>query len=152
MTTARDLIRRDIFTLVPDRIDRPVIPDRPDAGTVPKPDPLPGIAAAAALRDEATAAIRDCARYAREDGRSWAQIGEAMGCPDPDAAFLHVAERTGRYPSLAWRCPSCGELVTDYGPALSAAADPEQGHAEGCERFAEAVRAWDAQWKDDENG
>ena len=111
-------------------------------------DPLAALRVLVCLRTAVTQAERDAARRAREGGRSWREIGEALGRPDPDVAFLHVAEHAGRYPSLAWRCPDCGETVIDYGPPQSAAGEAERGHAEGCERFAATMRAWDASWDD----
>jgi len=123
-------------------------------------DPLAAITAATALGHAATAAIRDHARTAREDGRTWAQIGEAMGFrPDPRAgidapyiawkAFGAVASDLGSgQNSFAWTCPSCLRLIADYGPEAGSPADAEHGHAEGCARLAETVRAYDASWED----
>ena len=42
-----------------------------------------------------------------------------------------------------WTCPSCGGNVRDYGPALPPD-EAEKGHAEGCERYAATMTAWDA--------
>ena len=42
-------------------------------------DPLAALRALVALRAAVTQAERDAARRAREDGRSWGDIGEALG-------------------------------------------------------------------------
>ena len=156
---ARHLIRNDIFTLGAQVIRRPVIRGDSASGTRAEPEPLAGIRAATALRHAASRAIADCARYAREDGKTWGQIGEAMGCePDPPAgvsaaetAFWAVAADLGRGPSFAWTCPACGQTVIDEGPA-DHPEDAETGHGAGCERFAATVRAWNDQWKDEGDG
>jgi hypothetical protein len=144
----RNLIRNDITILGAAVVRRPVIHGDPGSGTRAEPEPLAGIRAAAALRHAASRAAADCTRYAREDGKTWAEIGEAMGTgPDPDAAFLAVASRLGRGPSFAWTCGSCGQTVLDYGPEAGLH-DSEQGHGDGCERFAAMIEAWDAAWKE----
>jgi hypothetical protein len=106
-------------------------------------DPLEALGALTQLRAALAQAERDAARRAREDGKSWREIGEALGRPDPDAAFLRVAERAGRYPVAPWACGDCGHMVIDRGPDAGHPEDQERGHAEGCERFAATVAAWD---------
>lgn len=120
-------------------------------------DPLAALRALVALRAAVTQAERDAARRAREDGRSWGDIGEALGFAEPGgtaqaagAAYEHVMPgwfdraHPGWFP---WTCPSCGGNVRDYGPALPPD-EAEKGHAEGCGRFTATVRAWDASWED----
>jgi hypothetical protein len=120
-------------------------------------DPLAALRALTSLRGEAVRAEREAARRAREDGLPWSRVGEAMGFADrprpgltsvAERAFLAVASDLGSGPSFAWTCPSCGGVIVDYGPETGHPADAEHGHAEGCKRLAETVRAWDASWED----
>src|ERR1019366_10085848 len=114
MSAPGALIRNAIFVLGAAVVRRPVIRGDSASGTRAEPEPLAGIRAATALRHAASAAAADCARYAREDGKTWGQIGEAMGCePDPPAgvsaaetAFWAVASDLGRGPPFAWTCPA----------------------------------------------
>jgi hypothetical protein len=142
----RDLIARDIFALGAEAVRRPVIHGDPESGTMIQPEPLAGIRAATALRHAASRAVADCARYAREDGKTWAQIGAAMQpAHDEYAAFLAVASQLGRGPSFAWTCGECGQTVIDYGPEAGSPEDQETGHGEGCTRLAAeiAARIWE---------
>jgi len=158
---ARDLIRTAVFTLVREAgapvTKRPLIRTKPDGLTVPEPDPLAAITAARHLEWAARDALRGHVRNAREDGRTWDQVGTALGYkPGPDvppvseSAFRVVATDLGGGYSFGWTCPDCLKAVIDYGPELPPH-DAEHGHAEGCERFAATVRAWNEQWED-ENG
>lgn len=147
--TARDLIRNAVRSLAIEAgaqmVERPVLRGEPGGHTRPEPEPLAGITAASALAAAARGAIRDHARYAREDGLAWSQIGEALGQgDDPEAAFLRVAADLGRGPSFAWTCPACQATVIDRGPEYGPL-DAETGHADGCGRLAEAVRAWEGE-------
>src|SRR5689334_3971222 len=110
--TARDLIRNAIRSLAIEAgarmVERPELRGEPRGKTRPEPEPLAAITAASALAAAARGAIRDQARYAREDGLAWGQIGEALGQgDDPEAAFLRVASDLGRGPAFAWTCPAC---------------------------------------------
>jgi hypothetical protein len=149
----RDLIRNDIFALGAPAVKRPVVRGAPRTGMLQHPEPLAGIRAATALRHAASRAVADCARYAREDGKTWAEIGAAMEPPhDEYSAFMAVASQMGRGPSFAWTC-SCGPVVIDYGPEAGSPADQETGHAEGCTRLAATVAAREAEiarWEDDD--
>ena len=150
--TARHLICNAIFALGAAPVRRPVIHGNPASGTMLQPEPLAGIRAAMALGHAARRAVSDCARYGREDGLTWTQIGAAMvPAHDEYSAFLAVAADLGRGPSFAWTCPACGQTVIDEGPA-DHPEDAETGHGAGCERFAATVRAWNDQWKDEGDG
>jgi hypothetical protein len=157
---ARRLIRNAIFdlTLGTGVVRRPVIRSDSASGYRAEPEPLAGIRAATALGHAVGRAKADGARYAREDGETWEQIGEALGFkPGPDlppvseSAFRVLASDLGRGPSFAWTCPACGQRVIDYGPE-EGPNDSEQGHGDGCERFVATIEAWDAQWEDDSDG
>ena len=136
---------------------RPIRPGSDITATVPA-DPLEGLRAAIGLYREVRGRIRDYARYAREDGCSWEEIGRAMDrAPDPDAgvtvgvaAFEFVASDLGRGLSFGWTCPACLGLVIDYGPEAGHPEDRERGHAEGCTRLAETIAAWHQE--DDNDG
>ena len=119
--------------------------------------PLAAITVAAHLEREAREAARTHARTAREDGETWDRIAGALGAvPDPAraltataAAFYRLASVLSDGPCFAWTCPRCRATVLDRGPEAGGPEDQERGHAEGCSRLAETVRAWDAQWRDD---
>jgi hypothetical protein len=102
-------------------------------------------------------------RQAREAGKSWAQIGKALGLtPNGDAyqVGMTVAEAADNYPagspdtdtavrygrSFIWRCASCGQAIGDRG-LIAGPAEDEQGHVEVCLRLAAAVADWDAGWE-----
>jgi hypothetical protein len=141
--------------------ERPLLRSDPDGGKVREPEPLAGIAAAGEVEQAARRLVLEYTRYAREDGLTWHTIGEAMGFADnPQPGMTSVAEHAfqravpGRAAAdwFPWTCPSCRNLVRDYGPEHGPR-EAEQGHADGCERFASAVRSWEAQWDEwDEEG
>ncbi|MCE3551345.1 hypothetical protein LWC33_07750 [Pseudonocardia sp. RS11V-5] len=118
-------------------------------------DPLPGVQAAAVLRDAARRVLVDAVEAARAAGRSWDEVGEALDLPDDaepagEVAFALVVERREperpqelfQVPATSWRCGSCGELVSDRGPFESHPVDNESGHAADCARHVADVRAW----------
>ncbi|MCF7552164.1 hypothetical protein [Pseudonocardia sp. WMMC193] len=123
-------------------------------------DPLPGVRATRALVSAARGLLVEQVRDARAAGRSWEEIGEALGFagsptdePRAEAAFAEVVEgrrveptwHSSRTPSTYWRCRSCGELVTDYGPIGSSHPDDqESGHAATCTRHRAALARWRA--------
>jgi len=140
----RGLFRRFLLEQVRRDGGQTVLRAGPPGRTTSEPEPLAGIAAAVALRDAATHAIGECVREAREDGKTWAEIGEAMGA-GPETAFEAVASDPGRGPLVAWTCPSCRQVITDYGPEVVLPEDAEQGHGAGCGRFAALIAAWEAE-------
>ncbi|MCF7553769.1 hypothetical protein [Pseudonocardia sp. WMMC193] len=127
-------------------------------------DPLPGVRAGRALANAARGLLVEQARDARAAGRTWDEIGEALGLTDSDepraeAAFADIVEgrranahrRSFRSPSTSWRCGSCGQLVTDYGPTDSSHPDDqESGHADTCARHRAVLAQWriDTGWDD----
>jgi alkylhydroperoxidase family enzyme len=134
---------------------RPIIRSEPGGPTAPEPEPLAAITAAVSLRHEAQRAVSDHVRTAREDGLTWEQIGAALGYrPDPhtdpvsESAFRAVASDLGHGPAFTWTCPACLGVVIDYGPWAGGPADQERGHADGCGRLAETIRAYDTRWGD----
>lgn len=121
-------------------------------------DPLAALRALAALRPALSLAELDAARRAREDGCTWAQIGEALAVPVGDgqslaeAAFETVGWARGWVRDFPFTCGSCGQPVQDHGPYSADPSDCERGHAEGCERFAAEIREYDAQWQENADG
>ena len=143
-TEARNAIARIVKDAGGEMTDRPVMRSRPDA-TTREPEPLAGIKAAVALERAARRACLEHIRSAREDGKSWAQIADALGLAADPGTGMTRAARAYEYaaPSpdwFTWTC-GCGQLVRDYGPELGPD-EGEKGHAEGCGRFASAVAAW----------
>ncbi len=125
-------------------------------------EPVTGIGFALMLQDAARRKIHDYIKRARQDGVAWQQIGEALrlervaeerGVSLAEVAFDYAtdAEHAGPFDrlSFAWTCPSCRGLVIDYGPSGGHPVDCESGHAEGCERLAAAVAAYEAEWADE---
>jgi hypothetical protein len=160
----RHQIRRAVYELAKQAGDQMVtrqsVRGEPAFGTEQAPEPAAEIRIAVALAQEARRYCLYAIQRAREDGLTWHAVGEALGfADDPGAGMTSIAERAFQYaardlgtgPSFMWRCPSCGNLVSDGGPEMPLD-DAERGHGDGCQRFAETVRAWDDQWKDDEHG
>jgi hypothetical protein len=121
-------------------------------------EPLEGIRIALTRASAARRAVDDYVKIAREEGRTWAQVGEALGLaetaadrsvPLAEAAFEHVVPLRDSFrfdtPSFGWHCRSCGGFVSDRGPYESHPEDNEHGHAQGCARMAERVAAHDAE-------
>ena len=133
---------------------------RPTFGDEPAPGPgaadggpLSGLAAATQLKYAVRRLIAEYARLAREEGRSWRDIGIALGLKDipdagvdvADAAYEHLAGTPSSWrPALAWVCRACRNTVIDHGPQAGHPADSENGHADACPRLAAAVAAWHA--------
>lgn len=163
-TTAREMARHAVITLA--RASGAAIGPRTLPGARPgtdfdlfdEPEPLAAMSATRHLTRAARQLEAQYVKWARQDGHSWARIGEALGyTDDPDAgiraapaAFEHVAPaRSGYDDTFGWTCMSCRKVIIDHGPEAGHPADAERGHADGCERFAEAVAAYDAQWEDE---
>jgi hypothetical protein len=144
----------------------PVASDHPEYGTFESPEPIIGLRVVRQLELAAKSQLRKLAEQARADGRTWREIGDALGItvsreydgvPDSIAerAFDLVAQDRdsawardyGR--SVLWQCGSCNSRITDRGPELGNPHEMESGHADGCARFAADVRRWDASWADD---
>jgi hypothetical protein len=135
-------------------IERPAWPGSLSATTYA--EPLAGLREAVTLRGSAEQVIEDYARYARVEGVSWREIGEALGLGEEakerqgsvaELAYEHlVGVPDLRSPvTMYWTCPACGQNVTDRGPYNNHPADNEHGHAEDCSRMAAAVAAWQAE-------
>lgn len=136
----------DAFTV------EPVFPGA--ASTVRVPAPVPALRAALLLSRLFTGEARRQVRRAREAGVSWASLAPAVDAEDAEAAYEWAVGPGGsRWDarSVLWRCPSCAELVTDWGPYNGHPDDNEHGHDGGCTRHVAEVAAWSRQddWDDD---
>lgn len=123
-------------------------------------DPLAGVRAAALVQHVAAGQVREHADDARAAGRTWSDVADALGiadgqCPRGELAYLLLVEHQAlpvdppsfRRSSTWWRCGTCGERVTDYGPFDPHPADREDGHATGCDRLAADLSAYAAGWE-----
>jgi hypothetical protein len=126
-------------------------------------EPLAGARAAREIELGARHAARNYIRQARETGRSWDQIGQALGvAPNADAdqtgmtvaeaaytyaagsPYTDTATRYGR--SFTWTCRACDQAINDRG-LIAGPADDEIGHADTCSRQASAIAQWNAEWE-----
>ncbi len=134
--------------------ERPIWPG--SASTTRYAEPLAAIRAARVLEDAARRVARDNVRYARQDGATWQQVGEALGLAadgEQDgydlavAAYEHAAGPSDAWhqSSFSWGCTACGSAIADRGPYESHPDDNERGHADTCRRHAAAVAAWQAE-------
>lgn len=114
-------------------------------------DYLAGIQAARQVGYAAEAVARDYVARARGEGRSWRQIAQALGITDQQSddpaavAFLWVAPSPSQpYDTIStsWECLACGARVRDVGPYAGHPDDVEDGHAQGCVRHDDEVRAY----------
>ena len=119
-------------------------------------EPAAGIALARQMKHTAERVEYDYIRYARQEGMSWAAIGEVLqveadsaydrGTKAFDYAVGPAPENAWSWdPMFSWHCPACDEAVTDRGPYESHPEDNERGHGAGCTRFAAEVAAWQAE-------
>ena len=143
-------------------VDRPVFRGGPDRDmTTTEAEPMAGLQAACHLEHAARSVARDCIRNAREDGRSWQEIGVALGLDTTEDRGISVAEAAYDYAasepfseydprSVPWTCKACLAVIADRGPGTGHPADAEPGHADGCSRLAATIAAWHASW--DEEG
>jgi len=123
-------------------------------------EPLTGARAAREIELGARHAARNYIRAAREAGRSWDQIGQALGVTpnaDADQAGMTIAEAAYTYAagsphtdtairygrSFTWTCRSCDQAISDRG-LIAGPADDEQGHSGECPRLADAIAQWNA--------
>ncbi len=137
---------------------RPIFPD--STLTTTDTEPLAGIGFALMLTDAARHQIHRYIKRAREHGAGWREIGQALRLQHEaeerdgdlgEEAFEYAAGPPAqRYDRLwfGWTCPSCQQRITDYGPYNGHPDDCESGHADGCQRRAAAVAAYQARWDD----
>ncbi|MBC3191689.1 hypothetical protein H7X46_11515 [Pseudonocardia sp. C8] len=122
-------------------------------------DPMTGLRAAELLRRVLAAEVDEYARACRGVGRTWDEVGEALGVPagqdrpvvtfewivdgrppGPDEDILLAAPPSASW----WRCTSCHQPVRDSGPYDADPDDSEDGHAEDCARHRSDIAAFRA--------
>jgi hypothetical protein len=141
--------------------ERPIWPGK--TFTVRDVAPEAGIRFAVVLAGTARHKLHSYIKQARQDGLTWQQIGHALrlertaeerGASLAEVAFEYATDagRAGPFDELSfgWTCPSCQQVVSDHGPYNGHPADCEPGHAEGCQRLAAAVAAYEAEWDDED--
>jgi hypothetical protein len=134
-------------------IVEPIFPGAQSTTRVPV--PVAAVRAALLLSRLAERDARRHVRRAREAGVTWADLAPAVDAENAEAAYDWAAGASSdpwRSPTVLWRCPSCGELVTDHGPYESHPTDRESGHAAGCPRHTGEIAAWQRAldtWDDD---
>jgi hypothetical protein len=154
-------VRRLVIAAGGQMVNRPVFRDQPHAGGMrEEPGPLAAVRAAAALEHEAAQAVASYTRRAREDGRTWDEIGESLipglrpggTLPKAVAAFDRLAWSSGPWQaaSFNWTCPACRQVIGDHGPEGGGhPAEVEEGHTDDCARLAAAVTEWNRRWGDE---
>lgn len=134
------------------------IREKPSAGlssmTVFYAEPLAGIRMARTYEHAAARLAAEYVTLARGDGIGWLDIGRALGLEgdgDDDIMTAVYERAVGPYSGMSpayvyFTCSACGQRITDRGPYTASPFEQEAGHADGCARFTEAVRAYRAQW------
>ena len=110
-----------------------------------RPAPVPALRAALLLARLLTGEARRQVRRAREAGLSWAELAPAVDAEDAASAYEWSAGPTSaRWDarSVVWRCPTCGQLVTDRGPSDGHPDDEERGHSHVRPRPTAVRRLW----------
>lgn len=117
-----------------------------------KSGPLTRLVAAFELEHAAHAAQRNFIRQARESGRSWYEIGQALDLlwqavvskeSVSDEAYdyaLRLEPHQSRK-IYTWTCQACQQTVADHGPWPRLPAQQE-GHALDCPRWSHQVGMW----------
>lgn len=116
------------------------------------PEPIAQIEAARAIEQAARDLIRDFIRLARQAGRTWYEIGNALDLHyQAVAAKVSIAEVAYDYAlqnqassgmrTFIWNCPACSRLVTDQSPFRELPAR-EEGHADDCPRWTAELAEW----------
>lgn len=126
-------------------------PGPPPAGW----EAVAALEAAHELEQAAHALAGEYIRQAREAGRSWEVIGDALGLLFlASANKIGVGEQAYDY-ALAydtspgprrytWPCPACRQVITDHG-SFPAVPGQEEGHDPACTRRAAELAAWEEQ-------
>lgn len=154
---ARTGVKRVVFDVLRAQHGAGSVVQRPISPRIDIPHPVPadyaaGITAARKVAGHARRLLREYADAARGDGRTWRELAEPLGIEmDEDGytdvaveAFLAVCPEPLRQfdrRRTSWRCASCGEVVTDYGPYNGNPVDDESGHAEDCVRHQAEIAA-----------
>jgi len=119
-----------------------------------EPEPIACLEAARELERAAHAVQLGCIRLAREAGRNWYEIGEALdlhwaASANKESIVVEAydyALELGRRPGLGrqpfnWTCPACQEAIIDHGP-YGDLPSQQEGHAADCPRWTAEVADW----------
>jgi hypothetical protein len=159
--TNNDLFAEDANDILKRRIDTAVLEylraQRGPAAVVTEPYPKPanlieGMQVLRVVADRVQMTLIDWARKARAEGTPWRDLVDPLGIDTSEAwidgpveAFRLVAGPPSmpHDPIIAhWICVSCGEFITDNGPAAGHPIEAEKGHAGDCARHARDIATW----------
>ncbi len=123
----------------------------PGASTI-EPEPIAQIESAHAIEQAARDLISEFIRLARQAGRNWYEIGNALDLHyHAVAAKISIAEVAHDYAldnqtstgihTFTWTCPACGRRITDQGPFRELPTQ-EEGHAGDCPRWTAELAEW----------
>lgn len=115
-------------------------------------EPAAALEAARELERAARAAQVSYIRLAREAGRSWYEIGQALDLhwkavvnkeAIDDEAYAYALRDDPRpgWRTFGWTCPACRELISDKGP-WPELPEREEGHQADCPRRTAELAAW----------
>jgi hypothetical protein len=116
--------------------------------------PLASLEAAAELEQAAHDLVSEHIRLARQAGRTWYQIADALhlhavACANKESARDKAFSFALQYRSIAdqrdiiWICPACQQKITDHGP-WDELPEQEDGHTPDCPRRIAELAAWQA--------
>lgn len=116
--------------------------------------PLASLEAASELEQATHDLVAEHIRLARQAGRTWYQIADALhlhalACANKESAADEAFSFALHYRSIAdqhniiWTCPACHQKITDHGP-WDELPKQENGHTAGCPRRTAELAAWQA--------
>lgn len=150
---ARAAVRKAVHCIIDDRLGAegftslPLFPGSSLTRTDPS-NPLDGLRAGVWVRDIANAFIHEYATAARAEGRSWAEVADALGLTEPSDCGTSSGEQAFEWATrgslcyLTWECATCGQRVEDHGPYYADPQDIERGHAVGCAQWRRAIETY----------
>jgi len=114
--------------------------------------PLASLEAAAELEQAAHDLVGEHIRLARQAGRTWYEIADALhlhavACANKESARDEAFSFALQYRSIAdqrniiWTCPACQKKITDHGP-WDELPEQEDGHTPDCSRRTAELAAW----------
>lgn len=156
---AQEKVVHAVAQLVADFGGRTVVPVRSLSRTWPgangvHPEPIAVLEAARELQRAAHALTIAHIRAAREAGRTWHEIGDALDLL-PAAAMNKVSTAEEAYDyafrdrlsvtdrTFTWTCPACHSAIIDHGP-WPEVPHREEGHQADCARRAAELAEWKA--------
>lgn len=151
LSEVRGLVDRAVRAAVPpdQMVERKIRPES-EYGW-PEPAPLAGLQAALTVVRLAQEQAYRHALALRGEGCSWAAVADLLEIPwseeysRVERAYELVATKGYRDLLAVWTCggpEGCGQRINDRGPCNGSPADAEDGHAEGCPRFATEADAY----------